>query len=125
MATFEKASDTLASENLRLKAQVAQLEDRLDHLAEQEGVSESLKRAAINQRAAERWHRSAMEGVSDVVLVANGSRRLTYVSPNVQRSFGYFLEATRLQISVDQSEVRLFSKRNGWRTSDVSKLDKW
>ena len=124
MATSEKASDTLASENLRLKVQVAQLEDRLDHLVEQESVSESLRRAAINQRAAERWHRSLMEGVSNVVLVASSSRRLTYVSPNVQRSFGYFLEDTRLQVSVDQAEVRLFSKRNGWRTSDVSELEK-
>ena len=79
MATSEKASDTLASENLRLRAQVAQLEDRLDHLAEQEGVSESLKRVAINQRSAERWHRSVMEGVSDVVLVATG--------PGVSRMF--------------------------------------
>jgi PAS domain S-box-containing protein len=92
MATSQKTSGTLAAENLRLKAQVAQLEDRLDHLVEEGGVSESLKQAARNQLSAERLNRSVLEGVSDVVLVANDSRRLTYVSPNVHLLFGYSLE---------------------------------
>jgi PAS domain S-box-containing protein len=81
MANHRKTHDELAEENVRLRAQVAQLEDRLDHLTEHGAAAQ----------AAHQWealHRAVMNALSEVALITDDSGRLVYVSPNAQYIFG-------------------------------------
>jgi PAS domain S-box-containing protein len=82
MAQNRKTNTELVEENQHLRAQVAQLEDRLDHLSEHGA-------AAIALQQAEALHRETMGAVSDAVLVADEAGRLKYVSPNAHLIFGY------------------------------------
>lgn len=75
-------SQALLEENQRLRAQVAQLEDRLDHL-EEHGLS------AKALRDSEFLHREVLSVVSDAVLIADDAGRLVYVSPNAHYIFGH------------------------------------
>ena len=82
MAQSRNTNAELTQENVRLRAQVAQLEDKLDHLAEH-------GKAARASQEAEALHREVMSVVSDAVLIADDAGRLTYVSPNAHFIFGY------------------------------------
>ena len=82
MAPARKTNAELIEDNRRLRAQVAQLEDRLDHLAEHGAAAKALQQS-------EALHRDVMAVVSDVVLIADDAGRLTYVSPNAQLIFGH------------------------------------
>jgi PAS domain S-box-containing protein len=82
MTESRKTNSQLLDENHRLRAQVAQLEDRLDHLSEH-GV------AAKALRESESLHRDVMSLVSDVVLITDDAGRLAYVSPNSHFIFGH------------------------------------
>ena len=82
MPPSRKTNIELAEENRHLRAQVAQLEDKLDHLSEH-GV------AAKALQCNESLHREVMGVVSDVVLIADEAGRLTYVSPNAHLIFGH------------------------------------
>ena len=81
MSSTRKTNAELVDENQRLRAQVAQLQDRLDHLAEHGP-------AAKAQQQSEALHNDIMAEVADVVLIANDAGRLAYVSPNAQFIFG-------------------------------------
>jgi PAS domain S-box-containing protein len=81
MAQNRKTNTELSDENKHLRAQVAQLEDRLDHLSEHGA-------AAIALQHAEALHREVMGVVSDVVFIADETGRLKYVSPNAHLIFG-------------------------------------
>jgi PAS domain S-box-containing protein len=72
----------LTEENQRLRALVAQLEDRLDHLAEH-GT------AALALKESESLHRDVMGLVSDTVIIADDAGRFSYVSPNAHYIFGH------------------------------------
>jgi PAS domain S-box-containing protein len=81
MTSSRKTNNEVLEENIRLRAQVAQLEDRLDHLFEH----------GASARAAHEWeslHQVVMSAVADAVLITDDAGRLTYVSPNVQFTFG-------------------------------------
>jgi PAS domain S-box-containing protein len=82
MSQNRKTNTELSDENKHLRAQVAQLEDRLDHLSEHGA-------AAVALQQAEALHREVMGAVSDVVLVADEAGRLKYVSPNAHLIFGH------------------------------------
>jgi PAS domain S-box-containing protein len=82
MAQSRSTNSQLIDENIRLRAQVAQLEDKLDHLAEHGTSAKSLQEA-------EALHREVMSVVSDAVLIADDTGRLAYVSPNAHFIFGY------------------------------------
>jgi PAS domain S-box-containing protein len=82
MPESRKTNTELISENRRLRATVAQLEDRLDHLAEHGAAAKALK-------ASETLHCNVMSVVSDVVMIADDAGRLTYVSPNAHFIFGH------------------------------------
>jgi PAS domain S-box-containing protein len=82
MSQNRKTNIELSDENKHLRAQVAQLEDRLDHLSEHGA-------AALALHQAEALHREVMGSVSDVVLVADDAGRLKYVSPNAHLIFGH------------------------------------
>jgi PAS domain S-box-containing protein len=82
MTQNRKTNTELSDENKHLRAQVAQLEDRLDHLSEHGA-------AAVALQHAESLHREVMSTVSDVVLVTDEAGRLKYVSPNAHLIFGY------------------------------------
>lgn len=82
MAQSRKTNAELVDENRRLRAQVAQLEDRLDHLAEHGAAAKALQQS-------EALHRDVMGVVSDAVLIADEAGRLTYVSPNAHFIFGH------------------------------------
>lgn len=82
MAESGKTNPQLTEENQRLRAQVAQLQDRLDHLSEHGAVAKS-------QQAAESLHREVMSVVADSVLIADEAGKLTYVSPNAHLIFGH------------------------------------
>jgi PAS domain S-box-containing protein len=82
MSQNRKTNTELSDENKHLRAQVAQLEDRLDHLSEHGA-------AAIALQQADSLHREVMGAVSDVVLVADEAGRLKYVSPNAHLIFGH------------------------------------
>jgi PAS domain S-box-containing protein len=82
MAESRKSNAKLVDDNRRLRARIAQLEDRLDHLAEHGAAAKALKEL-------ESLHRDVMSVVSDVVLIADDTGRLTYVSPNAHFIFGY------------------------------------
>ncbi len=82
MAPNRKTNLELAEENRRLRAQVAQLEDKLDHLSEHGVAAKALQHS-------EALHRDVMSVVSDVVLIADDAGRLTYVSPNAHFIFGH------------------------------------
>jgi PAS domain S-box-containing protein len=71
----------LIEENKHLRAQVAQLEDRLDHLFEHGTAAKAQQSEAL--------HRDIMGVVADVVLIADDAGRLAYVSPNAQFIFGH------------------------------------
>lgn len=82
MANHRKTNDELGEENVRLRAQVAQLEDRLDHLTEHGAAAET----------AHRWealHHTVMSAMSEVVLITDDTGRLVYVSPNAHYIFGH------------------------------------
>jgi PAS domain S-box-containing protein len=79
----------LQEENHRLRAQVAQLEDRLDHLTADQNLAGEVRDAARDLADLRLLHELAQSVVSDVVLITNVSGRLTYVSPNVHILFGY------------------------------------
>jgi PAS domain S-box-containing protein len=82
MSQNRRTNTELLDENKHLRAQVAQLEDRLDHLSEHGA-------AAVALQQAEALHREVMGCVSDVVLVADEAGRLKYVSPNSHLIFGH------------------------------------
>jgi len=82
MTQNRKALGELLDENKLLRAQVAQLEDRLDHLAEHGAAAQALQQA-------EALHREVMSVVSDAVLLADEAGRLKYVSPNAHFIFGH------------------------------------
>jgi PAS domain S-box-containing protein len=82
MAQNRKTNTELLEENRHLRAQVAQLEDRLDHVSEHGA-------AAVALQQLEALHRETMGGVSDVVLIADEAGRLKYVSPNAHLIFGH------------------------------------
>ena len=64
MAQSRKSNSELMEENIRLRAQVAQLEDRLDHLSEHGAAAKALQQS-------EALHRDVMSVVSDAVLIAD------------------------------------------------------
>ncbi len=82
MTESRKTNVKLVDENRRLRAQVAQLEDRLDHLAEHGTAAMALKES-------DSLHRDVMSVVSDAVLIADDAGRLSYVSPNAHLIFGH------------------------------------
>jgi PAS domain S-box-containing protein len=82
MGLTRKTNAELIDENRRLRAHVAQLEDRLDHLAEHGAVAKALQQS-------EALHRDVMSMVSDTVFIADGAGRLAYVSPNAAFIFGH------------------------------------
>src|SRR6476660_9339730 len=82
MSQNRKTNTELVEENQHLRAQVAQLEDRLDHLSEHGA-------AAVALHHIEALHRETMGAVSDVVLVADEAGRIKYVSPNAHLIFGH------------------------------------
>src|SRR4051794_37463935 len=81
MSQNPKADVNLIEENKHLRAQLAQLEDRLDHFFEH-GAAKTLHQA-------ETLHREVLGVMSDAVLVADEAGRLKYVSPNAQFIFGH------------------------------------
>src|SRR5690242_20337022 len=81
MAHSRKTNSQLNEDNHRLRAQVAQLEDRIDHLSEHGVVAKALQQL-------EALHREVMTSISEVVLVTDDAGRLTYVSPNAHLIFG-------------------------------------
>lgn len=82
MSEGRKTNAKLIDENQRLRAQVAQLEDRLDHLSEHGTAAKAL-------RECESLHRDVMGIVADVVVIADDGGRVSYVSPNAQLIFGH------------------------------------
>jgi PAS domain S-box-containing protein len=82
MSHDQHAEVQLIEENRRLRAQVAQLEDRLDHVAEYGGTTKAVQEN-------EALYREVMRVVSDAVLIADDAGRLTYVSPNAHFIFGH------------------------------------
>src|SRR6266480_4510206 len=82
MTQNRKANPELTEENKHLRAQVAQLEDRLDLISEQGAATKALQQT-------EALHREVMGVVSDAVLVADEAGRLKYVSPNAHLIFGH------------------------------------
>jgi PAS domain S-box-containing protein len=82
MSQNRKTNPELVDENHHLRAQIAQLEDRLDHLSEHGA-------GALALQHAEALHREVMAVVSDAVLFADEAGRLKYVSPNAHYIFGH------------------------------------
>lgn len=82
MAENRRTNLQLAEENKRLRAQVAQLEDRLDHLSEHGAAAKAL-------RSSEALYQNVMSVVADVVMIAGADGRLSYVSPNAHLIFGH------------------------------------
>jgi PAS domain S-box-containing protein len=82
MGPTRKTNAELIDENRRLRAHVAQLEDRLDHVEEHGTAAKALQQS-------EALHRDVMALVSDTVFIADDTGRLTYVSPNTQFIFGH------------------------------------
>jgi PAS domain S-box-containing protein len=82
MPHSRKPNAETIDENRRLRAQVAQLEDRLDHLQEHGTTAKALQQAEL-------LHQEVMGLVSDVVLMADEAGRITYASSNAYLIFGY------------------------------------
>jgi len=82
MTESRKSNSHLVAENQRLRAQIAQLEDKLDHIYEHGATAKALQQF-------EAMHREVMASVADVVLVTDETGRLTYVSPNAHLIFGH------------------------------------
>jgi PAS domain S-box-containing protein len=82
MAENRKTNLQLVDENQRLRAQVAQLEDKLDHLSEHGATAKAL-------HMAEALHREVMISIGEVALITDEASRLTYVSPNAHLVFGH------------------------------------
>jgi PAS domain S-box-containing protein len=82
MTQNRKSNAELMNDNLRLRAQVAQLEDKLDHVTEHGAAAKTLQQS-------EALHCDVMSVVSDVVVIADDAGRLVYVSPNAHFIFGH------------------------------------
>jgi len=82
MPQNRKTNAALVDENQRLRAQVAQLEDRLDHISEHGAAAKALQRCDAQ-------HQMVMSIVSDAVFITDDKGRLTYVSPNAHFVFGH------------------------------------
>ncbi|HVT28124.1 MAG TPA: PAS domain S-box protein, partial [Lacipirellulaceae bacterium] len=82
MPHSRKPTSQLLEENTLLRAQVAQLKDRIDHLLVHGAATKSLQQT-------EAFHREIMSAVSDAVLLADETGRLKYVSPNAHLIFGH------------------------------------
>jgi PAS domain S-box-containing protein len=81
MTERRKSNPEMLEENIRLRAQVARLEDRLDHLAEHGPSAKALQHV-------EALHAAVMMVMSDVVVFTDEVGRITYVSPNAHLIFG-------------------------------------
>lgn len=97
MPQTQKTRDQLAEENVRLRAQIAQLEDRIDHLSNPAGESTANGKDTGALAELQRLHRMTMAQMSDVVLLADDTGRLTYISPNVHVLFGHSYDDVRRQ----------------------------
>jgi PAS domain S-box-containing protein len=86
MGLTRKTNAELIEENRRLRAHVAQLEDRLDHLAEHGTAAKALQQS-------EALYRDVLAFVSDAVIITDDAGRLTFVSPNAHFIFGHRPEA--------------------------------
>lgn len=82
MSQNRKTNTELIDENKHLRAQVAQLEDRLDHISEHGAAAKALQQT-------EALHDEVMAVVSDAVLVTDEAGRLKYISPNAHYIFGH------------------------------------
>src|SRR4051794_27252965 len=82
MAENRKTNLQLVDENQHLRAQVAQLEDKLDHLSEHGATAKAL-------HMTEALHREVMISIGEVALITDEASRLTYVSPNAHLVFGH------------------------------------
>jgi PAS domain S-box-containing protein len=82
MAEHQKSDGEIITENIRLRAQIAQLEDKLDHLELHGAAARALQQA-------EAWHALVLSAVADVVLMSDSAGRITYVSPNAHLVFGH------------------------------------
>ncbi|MFO0792320.1 MAG: PAS domain S-box protein [Pirellulales bacterium] len=82
MAESGKTNLELLEENQLLRAQIAQFQDRLDHLMEHGALAKA-------QQAADLLHREVMAVVADSVLITDEAGKLTYVSPNAHLIFGH------------------------------------
>jgi PAS domain S-box-containing protein len=82
MSTSRKTNTELYEENIRLRAQVAQLEDRVDHMTEHGSSAKA-------QYDAEQLHHTVLSAVSDAALITDDAGKLTYVSPNAHFIFGH------------------------------------
>lgn len=82
MTDSRKTNRQLLDDKTRLRAQVAQLEDRLDHLAE-------YGPAATAYRTSEAVFQNVMSIVADVVMIASDDGKLSFVSPNAHLIFGH------------------------------------
>jgi PAS domain S-box-containing protein len=82
MSQNRKTNAALVDENQRLRAQVAQLEDRLDHVSEHGAAAKAWQHS-------EALHQLVMCAVADAVLMTDDAGRLTYVSPNAHFIFGH------------------------------------
>jgi PAS domain S-box-containing protein len=89
MPQTDKTRDQLTEENRRLKAQVAQLEDRLDHVIKKGEADGESNKQALALADLEQLHKVTLAEMSDVVLITDDNGRLSYVSPNVQVLFGH------------------------------------
>jgi PAS domain S-box-containing protein len=79
MATNRRTNPELQEENRHLRAQIAQLEDKLDHVTEH----------GTDTKSIQQLHREVMAAVSEVVVITDEAGRLTYVSPNAHLIFGH------------------------------------
>jgi PAS domain S-box-containing protein len=87
MAASRKTNPELQEEIRHLRAQIAQLEDKLDHVTEH----------GSDTKAIQQLHREVMAAVSEVVLITDEAGRLTYVSPNAHLVFGHTAADIRKQ----------------------------
>ena len=94
MSNGRKTKPDIVDENIHLRAQVAQLEDRLDHLA-------AHGKGGRGAQDLELLHRTVLSVVSDAVLISDDAGWLVYVSPNVHFIFGHAQEDVLQQGRID------------------------
>ena len=89
MCPASKTPSQVADENRRLRTEIAQLEDRLEHVTNPSSSATSADSVSDKIRELEDLHRVTVGALSDVSLITDDSGRLTFVGPNVHLVFGH------------------------------------
>ncbi|HVO42709.1 MAG TPA: PAS domain S-box protein [Aggregatilineales bacterium] len=97
------AAMKLGAADYLLKDRLARLGAAVSHALEEKRLRQEKQQAEQALRASEERFRSLIENGSDVIITIDANRRITYVSPSIERALGYHPD----EVTTDPGSSRL------------------